>query len=105
MTPLSRSGSQARPARTGPKHLAVPHPGDTVDTVRYGNQHSSPEGKQATSSLLWWMFVALLIYLLPFIALTVDEVVLHTNWFSKDLPPWFGDVMRALYPFSVVFAD
>ena len=73
----------------------------------YVDHRSSPEGKQATlaSSLLWWMFIALLIYLLPFIALTVDEVVLCTNWFSKHLPPWFGDGMRALYPFFRIFAD
>ena len=51
------------------------------------------------------MFVALLIYLLPFIVITVDEVVLHTNYFSKHLPGWVGDVVRAVYPFYTVFGD
>ena len=100
-----RLASQA--SAGGVKHLVVQHPGDTVDAVCHVIHNSSPEGKRATlaRSLLWWMFVALLIYFLPFIALTVDEVVLHTNWFSKYLPAWFGDVMRAVYPFSRIFAD
>ncbi|MBS0265803.1 MAG: hypothetical protein JSS02_27980 [Planctomycetes bacterium] len=60
----------------------------------------------------WWakrtalvLALALVLYSLPFIALTVDEVVLHTNWFSKHLPAWVGDVMRTVYPFSALFGD
>jgi len=60
---------------------------------------------RATHFLLWWAFAAFVIYLLPFIALTIDEVVLHTNWFSKHLPAWAGEVMRAAYPFHRIFSD
>ncbi len=103
-----RAPASPYPARAGPKHLAVQRAGDTVATVRHVNQNSSSGGRKATSaarSFLWWMSVALLIYLLPFIVLTMDEVILHTNWFSKHLPAWCGDVMRGLYPFSRIFGD
>ena len=98
----------ARFSQSASKPLAVPKPGGTVPTVSQVNHSSSSGSDQATSApwlLLRWMFVALLIYLLPFILITVDEVVLHTNYFSKHLPAGAGDVMRAVYPFSSIFAD
>ena len=72
------------------------------------NQKPQADDEQrgpAAQPVLWWVVVALLVYLLPFLVLTVDEVVLHTNWFSKHLPAWAGDVMRALYPFHRIFGD
>lgn len=36
-------------------------------------------------------------YLLPFVAVTIDERVLKTFWFSRHLPSEVGDVMRVIY--------
>lgn len=44
-----------------------------------------------------------MIYLLPFIAVMVDETVLHTHWFYNHLPAWVGEVLRAMYPFYKLF--
>ena len=51
---------------------------------------------------LLWLVPTL--YLLPLLAIFVDECVLHTMWFSGHLPGWIGPVFRTLYPFYLVLA-
>ena len=50
-----------------------------------------------------WLMVALIIYILPFVAIAIDEEVLKTFWFSHHLPDKVGDVLRAIYPFYRLF--
>jgi hypothetical protein len=45
----------------------------------------------------------LVVYLLPFVTIMIDEFVLGTNWFSRHLPDSVGDVMRTIYPFHKYF--
>ena len=49
----------------------------------------------------WWVAAAVIIYLLPFIAVMIDERVLKTYWFYHHLPLSGGavDMLRAIYPF------
>jgi type VI protein secretion system component VasK len=51
------------------------------------------------------MLVATALYILVFLAIFMDEIVWHSNWFSRNLPGWFGPVIRTLYPFSRIFGD
>lgn len=56
-------------------------------------------------SLLKWGSVVVAVYLLPLLLIVVDEFVLRSNWFSRHLPPFFGDLFRALYPFMRILGD
>ena len=41
--------------------------------------------------------ICLGIYLLPFVAVLLDEMVFKSRWFSSHLPDWFGKLFRAMY--------
>jgi hypothetical protein len=49
----------------------------------------------------WWVAAAVIIYLLPFLVLWMDERVLKTYWLSHHLHLSDGtaDVLRTIYPF------
>jgi len=63
----------------------------------------TPQGDKRTHSsggTFWcWFLGALALYLIPFMAVMIDERVLKTFWFSQALPKWVGDFMRTIYPF------
>jgi hypothetical protein len=46
-----------------------------------------------------WLLIALVVYFIPFVAIVVDEGILHTFWFSSHFPKGLGDVFRTIYPF------
>ncbi|HEY4416830.1 MAG TPA: hypothetical protein VGO57_14155 [Verrucomicrobiae bacterium] len=64
--------------------------------------HSNDDGSRATP---WWhwLVAAVFIYLLPYIAVVIDERVLKTYWLARHLPHEFGDIARGLYPFYKFF--
>lgn len=49
-----------------------------------------------------WLFVAaLIVYILFFVAVIIDERYLKTFWFSSNTPTWVSEVVRTLYPFWI----
>lgn len=63
-----------------------------------------PDGDKSRLPSLWMCLAfALVIYLLPFVAIAIDERVLKTYWFSHHLPNQAGEVFHALYPFYKLF--
>jgi hypothetical protein len=51
-------------------------------------------------STVWvTVIAALMVYLLPLVALVVDELVLKTFWISRTAPRGARDVFFMVYPF------
>jgi hypothetical protein len=46
-----------------------------------------------------WLLCAVVIYLLPLLAVVVDEMVLKTFWFAGRSPAWVKDFLGFIYPF------
>ena len=43
------------------------------------------------------MVVIPILYLLPFVAVFLDEVVFGTHFFASNMPGWFEDVFEIVY--------
>jgi len=46
-----------------------------------------------------WLLCAVLAYLLPMLAVVVDEKILKTFWFAGNSPGWVKDLLGFIYPF------
>jgi hypothetical protein len=68
------------------------------------NNQSREDADQRSRPPLWryWM-IPFAIYIVPFVAIIIDERVLKTFWFLHHMPSGTGEVLRAMYPFYVVF--
>ena len=69
------------------------------------NQRAEADDNQAAQSdgLILWICGFIGIYLLPFIAVLVDEKILKTYWFAAHLSNGTEHVFRAMYPFYKLF--
>jgi hypothetical protein len=51
-------------------------------------------------SILWTaLILALVVYVLPLLALAIDELILGTNWIHKQFPPGARSLFFDAYPF------
>jgi hypothetical protein len=58
-----------------------------------------------TSTIGTIIILILAIYLLPLIAVAVDELVLHTFWFVRTFPDGSRSIFFNVYPFLHWFID
>jgi hypothetical protein len=62
----------------------------------------SPSSRNSKSDLLLramsWLGFGAGLYLLPAIAVILDEEILDTNWISNQMPPELGRIFCKLYP-------
>ena len=49
----------------------------------------------------WFIVAVVIVYILFFVAVMIDERYLRTNWFSSNTPTWVSEVVRTLYPFWI----
>jgi hypothetical protein len=55
--------------------------------------------RQSGAGFSGWLLCAVLLYLLPMLAVVVDEMVLKTFWFAGSSPAWIKDFLSFIYPF------
>src|SRR5690349_1697116 len=90
--PILDQGTQMMPDRPLPA------------TPLHGNMGRNSDDSRSITRVWWqWLIVAFIIYILPFIAIAIDEGALKTFWFSSHLPHEAGDLVRSLYPFYKFF--
>jgi hypothetical protein len=65
------------------------------DTVRDGRH----------SGALAAIIIALVLYLLPLVAVAIDELALRTFWFARTFPEESRSVFLTVYPFLRWFFD
>ncbi len=62
-------------------------------------KQQSPHEEKPTPSGGGWLLGALVVYLLPLIAVAVDELALKTYWFAGQSPGWVKHFLAVIYPF------
>ncbi len=66
-----------------------------------GSQHADLGPRpEARLSRFWAVLILLLIlYIIPLIAIAIDEIVLRTFWIARQFPPGARSVFFDVYPF------